>query len=74
MDEHEEMAGRNCAAAINQELIQSCEMPRLINLCQHFLCCQAQSPVSSLPSHFPPSLAQRSAPSPHDDRKKEMEL
>lgn len=37
----EKRPGRHCTAAINQELIQSCEMPRLINLCQRFLCCQA---------------------------------
>lgn len=34
------MEHRNCrsgsTAVINQDLIQSCEMPRLINLCQHF--------------------------------------
>lgn len=35
------MEHRNCrsssTAVINQDLIQSCEMPRLINLCQRFL-------------------------------------
>lgn len=35
------MEHQNCrsssTAVINQDLIQSCEMPRLINLCQHFL-------------------------------------
>ena len=35
--------GSRGAAAINQQLIQSCEMTRLINLCQHFQCCQAAS-------------------------------
>ena len=35
--------GSRGTAAINQQLIQSPQMPRLINLCQHFLCCQALS-------------------------------
>lgn len=65
--------GRRGAAAINQELIQSCEMPRLINLCQHFLRCRARSLVSPLPSLSPLSLAQRMAPLLHGDKKKEVE-
>lgn len=65
--------GTRSAAAINQELIQSWEMPRLINLCQHFLCCQAQSLVSSIPSPSPLSTEQRSVPLLRGDKKKEVE-
>lgn len=65
--------GRHGAAAINQELIQSWEMPRLINLCQHFLCCQARSLVQSVPSCFPLSPAQRSVPLLRGDKKQEVE-
>lgn len=45
----EKRPGSHGATPINQQLIQSCEMPRLIKLCQHFLCCQAQSPSLPLP-------------------------
>lgn len=66
--------GRRGAAAINQELIQSCEMPRLINLCQHFLRCWARSLVSPLPSLSPLSLAQRRAPSSMVTRRRKWNL
>lgn len=55
--------GSRGTATINQELIQSCEMPRLINLCQHFLCCQAVPCVFPYPS-FPTSSGTKKCGSP----------
>lgn len=72
-DEHEERLGSRSAATINQELIQSCEMPRLINLCQYFSVLSGSVPCAFPYPYSLPSLAQRSTPPHQQKRKKEME-